>query len=107
MLGLLGYLVVDAHLFRIAICCCEHGLQTTFGMPTAPKQTHAVCECSSLNHGADVFAKIKGMISDMIEKLEKEQAEDKELKQWCDEEIVESIAKKEDCCHLREAQHQD
>jgi len=49
-----------------------------------------------LNHGADVFAKIKGMISDMIEKLEKEQAEAAELKQWCDKEIAESTAKKDD-----------
>merc|ERR1719335_220691 len=49
-----------------------------------------------LNHGDDVFAKIKGMISDMIEKLEKEQAEAAELKQWCDKEIAEATAKKED-----------
>merc|ERR1719439_243952 len=49
-----------------------------------------------LNHGADVFAKIKGMISDMIEKLEQEQAEAAELKQWCDKEIAEATAKKDD-----------
>merc|ERR1719272_1391149 len=49
-----------------------------------------------LNHGADVFAKIRGMISDMIEKLEQEQAEAAELKQWCDKEIAESTAKKDD-----------
>jgi len=49
-----------------------------------------------LNHGADVFEKIKGMISDMIEKLEKEQAEAAELKQWCDKEIAEATAKKDD-----------
>merc|ERR1719456_959491 len=49
-----------------------------------------------LNHGADVFAKIKGMIADMIEKLEQEQAEAAELKQWCDKEIGESTAKKEE-----------
>jgi len=49
-----------------------------------------------LNHGEDVFAKIKGMISDMIEKLEQEQAEAAELKQWCDKEIAEATAKKED-----------
>merc|ERR1719263_624597 len=49
-----------------------------------------------LNHGADVFAKIKGMISDMIEKLEQEAAEAAELKEWCDKEIGESTAKKED-----------
>jgi chromosome segregation ATPase len=49
-----------------------------------------------LNHGADVFAKIKAMISDMVEKLEKEQAEAAELKQWCDKEIAETTAKQED-----------
>jgi chromosome segregation ATPase len=49
-----------------------------------------------LNHGEDVFAKIKGMISDMIEKLEQEAAEAAELKQWCDKEIGEATAKKED-----------
>merc|ERR1712224_56866 len=49
-----------------------------------------------LNHGDDVFAKIKGMISDMIEKLEQEAAEAAELKQWCDKEIGEATAKKED-----------
>jgi chromosome segregation ATPase len=48
-----------------------------------------------LNHGADVFAKIKAMISDMVEKLEKEQAEAAELKQWCDKELAETTAKKE------------
>merc|ERR1719162_1279489 len=55
-----------------------------------------------LNHGADVFAKIKGMISDMIEKLEQEQAEAAELKQWCDKEISESTAKKEEADALFE-----
>jgi len=53
-----------------------------------------------LNHGDDVFAKIKGMISDMVEKLEKEQAEAAELKQWCDKEIAESTAKKEESTAL-------
>merc|ERR1719245_23038 len=49
-----------------------------------------------LNHGEDVFAKIKGMISDMIDKLEQEQAEAAELKQWRDKEIAESTAKKDE-----------
>jgi chromosome segregation ATPase len=49
-----------------------------------------------LNHGEDVFAKIKAMISDMVEKLEQEAAEAAELKQWCDKEISEATAKKED-----------
>merc|ERR1719155_470122 len=55
-----------------------------------------------LNHGEDVFAKIKGMISDMIEKLEQEAAEAAELKQWCDKEIAESTAKKEEADALFE-----
>lgn len=55
-----------------------------------------------LNHGADVFAKIKDMISDMIDKLEKEQAAAAELKQWCDKEIAEATAKKEDATAIFE-----
>jgi len=55
-----------------------------------------------LNHGADVFAKIKGMISDMIEKLEQEAAEAAELKEWCDKEIAESTEKKEEADALFE-----
>merc|ERR1719263_2365813 len=55
-----------------------------------------------LNHGDDVFAKIKGMISDMIEKLEQEQAEAAELKEWCDKEIAEATAKKEDATAIFE-----
>merc|ERR1719201_1537203 len=55
-----------------------------------------------LNHGADVFAKIKGMISDMVEKLEQEAAEAAELKEWCDKEIGESTAKKEEADALFE-----
>merc|ERR1719329_1032875 len=49
-----------------------------------------------LNSGDDVFAKIKGMIGDMIEKLEQEAAEAAELKEWCDKEIAESTAKRDD-----------
>jgi len=52
--------------------------------------------------GEDPFAKIKGMITDMIEKLEKEQAEAAELKQWCDKEIAEATAKKEDATAIFE-----
>jgi len=55
-----------------------------------------------LNHGADVFGKIKGMITDMIAKLEQEQAEAAELKEWCDKEIAESTAKKEETDALHE-----
>jgi len=65
----------------------------------APELAQLASRLSSairLNHGDDVFAKIKGMISDMIEKLEQEQAEAAELKQWCDKEIAASTAKKDE-----------
>merc|ERR1719460_1717069 len=57
-----------------------------------------------LNSGSkeDVFAKIKGMISDMIEKIEQEMAEAAELKEWCDKEYAETNAKKEDATALFE-----
>merc|ERR1719263_2713374 len=64
----------------------------------ASRMASAIC----LNHGDDVFAKIKGMIGDMIEKLEQEQAEAAELKQWCDKEIAESTAKKDEASALFE-----
>merc|ERR1719379_3401696 len=44
----------------------------------------------------DVFAKIKGMVSDMIAKLEQEAAEAADLKEWCDKEIAESTAKRDE-----------
>merc|ERR1719460_1977059 len=44
----------------------------------------------------DVFAKIKGMVSDMIAKLEQEAAEAADLKEWCDKEIAEASAKRDD-----------
>ena len=83
----------------MALSAC-HELAARLWLPGTGFKCLRMCRLAPC---ADVFAKIKGMISDMIEKLEKEQAEDKELKQWCDKEIVESIAKKEDHCHPREA----
>jgi chromosome segregation ATPase len=46
--------------------------------------------------GADVFGKIKGMIGDMIAKLEKEAEEDATEKAYCDEEMAKTEAKKAD-----------
>jgi len=46
--------------------------------------------------GEDVFAKIKGMIGDMIAKLEKEAEDDATEKAYCDEEMAKTEAKKAD-----------
>jgi chromosome segregation ATPase len=47
-------------------------------------------------NGGDPFAKVKGMISDMISKLEKEAEAEATEKAYCDEEMAKTSAKKED-----------
>merc|ERR1719335_1969874 len=55
---------------------------------------------SSLLHmrsgSTDVFAKVKGLIADMIERLLKEAEEDASHKAYCDKEMAETKTKKED-----------
>jgi len=51
---------------------------------------------TSLDSSNDVFAKIRGMIQDMIEKLVKEAQEESAKKAYCDKEMGESEAKIED-----------
>jgi len=46
--------------------------------------------------GEDVFGKIKGLIRDMVEKLEKEANEEAEEKAFCDEEMAKTKSKKEE-----------
>merc|ERR1719272_2388426 len=68
--------------------------------PALAQLASRISSAMKLSNGEDVFAKIKGMVSDMIEKLEQEAAEAAELKEWCDKEIAESTAKKEDITAL-------
>jgi len=50
----------------------------------------------STANSEDPFAKVKGMISEMIERLETEAGEDAEHKAYCDKELAESEAKQSD-----------
>merc|ERR1719399_242524 len=47
-------------------------------------------------NGEDPFAKIKGLIGDMITKLEKEAEEEATEKAYCDEQMAKTEAKKAD-----------
>merc|ERR1712137_993867 len=52
---------------------------------------------SAMHSGsADVFGKVKGLIADMIEKLEAEAEADATHKAYCDKELAESNQKKAD-----------
>merc|ERR1719247_2146845 len=47
-------------------------------------------------HGADIFGKVKGLIQDMIEKLQAEAEADATEKAFCDKEMAETEQKKAD-----------
>jgi chromosome segregation ATPase len=45
-------------------------------------------------NGADIFAKVKGLISDLVSRLEKEAEADATEKAWCDEQMAKTELKK-------------
>merc|ERR1740138_128542 len=51
---------------------------------------------ASMHGSGDVFGKIKGLISDMIAKLENDSSAEADKKAYCDKELAESNAKNED-----------
>merc|ERR1712083_1265656 len=56
--------------------------------------TQLASRMSSAMHSRDAFAKIKGLISDMIAKLEQEAGADATKKAYCDKETSEALASK-------------
>merc|ERR1740129_870176 len=58
--------------------------------------TQLASRISSAMHSRDAFAKIKGLISDMIARLEQEAGADATKKAYCDKELSETNTKKEE-----------
>merc|ERR1719437_243861 len=69
--------------------------QNSTGLAQLAMRMASVVRVSSAS-GDDPFAKIKGLISDMIEKLEAEAAADAEHKAFCDKELSENEEKEAD-----------
>merc|ERR1712113_983313 len=58
--------------------------------------TQLASRMSSAMHSRDAFAKIKGLISDMIARLEQEAGADATKKAYCDKELSETNTKKDE-----------
>merc|ERR1719247_2666103 len=48
---------------------------------------------TAMSSGADVFAKVRGMIQELVDKLVEEAAAEADHKAWCDKETAESQEK--------------
>jgi len=80
----------------------EHGFQVIRFLRGVAQQQHlpALAQLtvridSAIRSGDDAFTKVKGLIQDMIETLEKEAEEDATEKAYCDKELAETYAKKD------------
>merc|ERR1719472_653368 len=71
-----------------------HKQRSTALMQLAGKMDQVIRAGS--RNGEDIFAKVKGLIADMIEKLLKEAEEDATEKAFCDKEMAETAQKKAD-----------
>merc|ERR1719258_472456 len=61
-----------------------------------PQLSLRVQAAFQMTSGADVFGKVRGMITEMIDKLVAEAAEEADHKAWCDKETAETQEKIED-----------
>merc|ERR1719440_2407205 len=68
--------------------------QQSTGLAQLASQLSSVLSFGSRS-GENVFAKVKGLIKDMIEKLEGEAEADASKKAYCDKENAESVEKKD------------
>merc|ERR1719471_1559334 len=71
-------------------------LSKKFNSPSLAQLSSRMASSMRLSRAGDVFDKVRGLVNDMIDKLEAEAEADKTEKAYCDKELGESNAKKEE-----------